>query len=93
MKIHPGYSDGKWSVVRVNDDGRIEVVHNGLRGEAASLIAGALRDDQSDADVAAGWNVLPLGAKELKRRLAVSAVSTKGRALLVPEAEALRAGG
>jgi hypothetical protein len=57
-----------WSVVRVNDDGRHEVVHAGLRGEAASLIAGALRDEQTDQDVGEGWNVVALGAAELGKR-------------------------
>lgn len=69
MELHRGFSDGRWSVVRVNEDGRIQVVHNGLRGEAADLIAGALRDEQSDEDVAAGWNVLAMGAGELARQL------------------------
>ncbi len=69
MEFHRGFVDGRWSVVRVNDDGRVEVVHNGLREEAASLIAAALRDEQTDADVATGWNVVAMGAAELARRL------------------------
>lgn len=59
---------GKWACVRVNDDGRVEVVHGGLNGEAASLIAGALRDEQSDDDVGEGWNVLAMGAADLKAK-------------------------
>lgn len=64
-----GYSDGSWSVVRVNDDGRAEPVHVGIREEAASLIAGALRDEQSDEDVGAGWNVVALGRAAMAARL------------------------
>lgn len=68
IRLHRGYSDGSWSVVRVNDDGRVEPVHVGLRADAAQLIAGALRDEQTEDEILAGWNVLALGAGELARR-------------------------
>lgn len=69
VRVQPGYVDGSWSVVRVNDDGRLEVAHNGLREEAASLMAGALRDEQSDADVGEGWNVVAMGPGMLRKAL------------------------
>lgn len=69
VAVHPGYVGGTWSIVRVNDDGRLQVVHSGLREDAAAMIAGAMRDEQRDEDVGDGWNVLPMSRGELRRRL------------------------
>lgn len=48
-----------WSVVRVNDDGRREVVNDRMCYAAAEKVAGALRDASTDNEVAEGWNYLP----------------------------------
>lgn len=48
-----------WQVVRVNDDGRTERVNGEMCAKAAEVLAGAMRDQQTDDDVAAGWNYLP----------------------------------
>lgn len=68
-----GYQDGTWSIVRVNDDGRCESVHGNLSAVAATVLAGAARDEQSDEDVGNGWNVVAMGAADLRRALAKAA--------------------
>jgi hypothetical protein len=50
---------GTWGVVRVNDSGAREVVRRGLSPAEADRVAGQMRDRQTEADIAAGWNVLP----------------------------------
>lgn len=52
-------STGSWSVLRINDAGRRQVVSAGLSYEAAERQAGRRRDRSSDAEVGEGWNHLP----------------------------------
>lgn len=49
-----------WAVIRVNDDGRREVVNRDMCALAAEKVAGALRDASTEAEIAAGWNYLPI---------------------------------
>jgi hypothetical protein len=51
-----------WTVYHCHDDGRREQWPGAselLTYEAAALLAGALRDEQTDDDVGAGWTWLP----------------------------------
>lgn len=48
-----------WAVVRVNDDGRHDLVNQGMCALAAEKVAGALRDASSEDLIEAGWNFLP----------------------------------
>jgi hypothetical protein len=59
---------GTWAVVRVNDDGRLRVVRDGMKPDAALEQAGRMRDRQSDDDVGDGWSVLAMGAADVARR-------------------------
>jgi hypothetical protein len=49
----------RWGVVRVNDDGRRELVNGGMCALAAEKVAGALRDASTEEQIEAGWNFLP----------------------------------
>lgn len=48
-----------WAVIRINDDGRREIVNRNMCALAAEKVAGALRDASTEAEIAAGWNYLP----------------------------------
>jgi hypothetical protein len=52
-------SYGPWGVVRLNDDGRREVVNRGMCWLAAEKLAGAMRDQSTEREIAEGWNYLP----------------------------------
>jgi len=45
-----------WRVVRVNDDGRREVVNGDMCALAAEKVAGALRDASTEVEIRDGWN-------------------------------------
>jgi hypothetical protein len=48
-----------WAVIRINDDGRREIVNRGMCALAAEKVAGALRDASTEELIEAGWNYLP----------------------------------
>lgn len=47
-------------MIRVNDDGRRQIVNRDMCALAAEKVAGALRDASTDAEVGEGWNYLPI---------------------------------
>ncbi len=59
VRAIPRFGVGRWSVVRVNDDGRSEPVINGLTEADAHRLAAECRDRCPDSCVEAGWNYLP----------------------------------
>jgi hypothetical protein len=53
-----------WRVVRVNDDGRREVVNGGMCALAAEKVAGALRDASTEVEIRDGWNYQAVNGTE-----------------------------
>lgn len=47
-----------WAVIRINDDGRRQIVNRNMCALAAEKVAGALRDASTEEQIAAGWNYL-----------------------------------
>lgn len=56
-----------WTVARVHDDGRAEVVRDKLEHGEAEDVAGQMRDAMSDREVGAGWNYVARRAGKQKR--------------------------
>lgn len=53
-----------WRVVRVNDDGRREVVNGDMCALAADKVAGALRDASTEVEIRDGWNYQAVNGTE-----------------------------